>query len=405
MAPEPQTTVELPEDHPHIRAHRRRGLVFIGLAVGGVGFAMAIQMATNANFVADVIGISGYQQGLLEALRETCGITALVILAMLAGLAEPLVGAIVLAVFGVGLASYFVVPDFFWLVVASMVWSQGVHVWFPLPNSMTLALAEPGRAGHRLGQIQAAGAVGSAVGLGAALLLHTVFGVQIRMIYIMAGGAAVLAAAACLGVPRKIKTTRPRFIFRRKYWLYYLLSFLEGWRKQIFVAFAGYLLVKQYGTPLWAMLTMWMAIQAAGYVTSPLVGRIIDRVGERRVLTFYFACLTVFFVGYAYIQNRYALYAIYVLDSAFFVMAMALTTYVNRIAPKSEHTATLSMGVAMNHVAAVIMPLAGGLIWRYYGHQWAFLMGAAAAAGSIIAVMALPKHEAVPHVHPWPPCG
>ena len=73
MAPEPQTTVELPEDHPHIRAHRRRGLVFIGLAVGGVGFAMAIQMATNANFVADVIGISGLQCSIDQTRPQPAG--------------------------------------------------------------------------------------------------------------------------------------------------------------------------------------------------------------------------------------------------------------------------------------------------------------------------------------------
>jgi len=362
--------------------------------MAGVGFAMTLQMGANSNFVVDEVGISGFQQGELEAIREVCGVTALAVLALLAGLAEPLVGSVMLLLLAVGLGSYIAVTDFTWLVIASLVWSQGLHVWMPLPNAMTLALAEPGKAGHRLGQVNAAFAIGSGVGLAAAYLLHVVLGVRIRPLYMLAGAAALLAAGACLGIPRKIKTVRPRFVFRRKYWLYYLLSFMEGWRKQIFVAFAGFLLVRVYHTPLSTMLLLWMVINAINYVASPIVGRIIDRVGERRIMTFYFAGLTVFFVGYAFVRNRHALYAIYVIDSAFFVLSMGLKTYVNRIAPQSEHTATLSMGVAMNHVAAVTMPLIGGLLWRYAGPSWTFLLGASAAAASIFPSLLLPGRPA-----------
>jgi len=352
---------------------------------------MSLQMGTNSNFVADVVGISPFQQGILEAVRESCGVIALLVLALLAGLAEPLVGVGMLILVAVGLGSYALVGNFAWLLVASLVWSQGMHVWMPLPHSMTLALAEPGQAGRRIGQVHAAGAGGAAIGLVAGWFLHAVLGVEIRPLYVLAGVASLFAAAACLGIPRRIKTERPRFVFRRKYWLYYILCFLEGWRKQIFVAFAGFLLVRQYGVSLETMLLLWIAIHAITYVASPIVGRTIDRVGEKSVLVFYFACLTVFFVGYAFLRNKYALYAIYVIDSSFFALAMAMTTYVNRIAPKREHTATLSMGVAMNHVAAVSMPLVGGLLWKYAGYQWAFLAGAFAAAVSILPSLLMPS--------------
>jgi len=397
MTAEPQTTIKLPETQPITDAHRKRGLFFVGAAVAAVGCAMAIQLATNSNFVADEIGISAEQQGLLEAIRESCGVIALAVLALLAGLAEPLIGAAMLVLLAVGLGSYIFVPDYAWLIVASLVWSQGIHVWFPLPDSMTLALAEPGKAGKRLGQIHAAWAAGFGGALVVAYLLRVVGGVQIRPLYVLAGAAGLLGAGLCLGIPRTIKTARPRFVFRRKYWLYYLLCFLEGWRKQIFVAFAGYLLVKHYGAPLETMLGLWVIIQAISYVAAPLVGRLIDRTGERPVLVFYFACLTAFFVGYAFIKSKSALYAIYVIDSAFFVFAIALKTYVNRIAPKSEHTATLSMGVAVNHVSAVLMPIVGGLLWRLAGPEWTFLIGAFAAAASIGPALFLPGR---PQRHP-----
>jgi MFS family permease len=375
-------------DEPAV-AHRRRGLIFLGLAVAAVGFAMSVQMGVNANFVADEMKLSGLQQGLLETFRETCGIAALGLLAVMAGLAEPLVGAAMLLLVAAGLGAYAFVPDYLWLVLTSLVWSQGLHVWMPLPQSMTLALAEPGRAGHRLGQIRAAGSVGSAAGLGAALLLGLA-GVAIRPLYLLAGAAALLAAAACLGVPRRIKTPGPKVVFRRKYWLFYLLNFLEGWRKQIFIAFAGFLLVRHHNTSLRTMLLLWIAIQVIGWTASPMVGRLIDRLGERRILVFYFTCLTIFFVGYALIPNKKVLCALFVTDSAFFVFAMALTTYVGRVAPPSEYTPTLSMGVAANHVAAVTMPLVGGLLWKYVDYKWTFLVGAAAAALSILAALRLP---------------
>jgi MFS family permease len=384
----------LPEPaHPVIdAAHRRRSLFFLGLAVGCVGFTMAIQMGLNANFLAHEMKIEGLEVGVLDAFRESCGIYAIGIFVLLAGLAEPLIGVGMLLLVAAGIAGYAFVPTYAWLIPMSMVWSTGLHVWMPLPNSMTLALAEPGRSGHRLGQIRAADAAGFGIGLLAALLLAWLT-VPMRPMYLLAGGLAVLAAVFCLGIPRRIKTPGPRFVFRRKYALYYVLSFLEGWRKQIFVCFAGFLLAKVHGVPLVHILWLFVAVQTIKYPASPWVGRLIDRVGERKVLVFYFSCLTCFFVGYALIPNLWVLYGIFVVDSAFFVFAMSLNTYVNRIAPRSELTLTLSMGVAMNHVAAVAMPFVGGVLWKAFSYEWTFLAGAFAALLSIPVALRIPKHR------------
>ena len=372
---------------------RRRGLSFLSLTVAAVGFAMAVQMGLNANFLAEEIGISGLQLGLLEAVRESCGIAALAFLALLAGLSEPVVGSVMLALFAFGLSGYAFTHSYVSVVAVSVVWSQGLHVWMPLPGSMAIGLAEPGRAGHRLGQVRAAGAVGFGVGLVVAYAM-THWGVPMRQLYLWAGGGGLLAAVACLGVPRQIRTDRPRVVFRRRYRLYYVLSFLEGWRKQIFVCFAGFLLVRKYQAPVKTVLLLHCAVQVVGYLASAWVGRLIDRVGERRVLVFYFTCLSAFFVGYATIPVREVLYVLFVVDSSFFVFAMALTTYANRLAPPAERTPTLAMGVAMNHAAAVSMPLLGGFLWQWAGYQWPFAIGAAAALVSIVVALRLPPHEA-----------
>ena len=367
-------------------------MLFLDAAVAASSFTLAVQMGLNANFLADEMGLSGFQLGGLEAVRESCGIVALGVLAALAGFAEPLVGAAMLVLLAAGISGYAFVPSYAWLVGMSIVWSQGLHVWMPLPNSMVLSLAEPGRAGYRLGQQRAAGSAGFFAGVVAALGL-TLAGVRIRPMFLLAGAVALLAAAACLGVPRDIKTPGPRLVFRRRYGLYYLLSFLEGWRKQIFICFAGFLLVRVHGASLTTILLLFGAVQAICYFASPWAGRLIDREGERRVLVFYFACLTAFFVGYAFIPSRPVLYVLFVVDNSYFVFSAALTTYVNRIAPRSEHTPTLGMGVAMNHVAAVMMPLVGGILWTTLGYQWAFVVGAAAAAVSVYFAARLPRQS------------
>jgi hypothetical protein len=369
---------------------RRRGLFFVAAASACVGMVLALQQGLNANFLVGEIGISGLQAGMLEAVRESCGIAALGVFVLVAGLTEPVIGSLAVLLIALGLGSYAFAPTYGAVMALSVAWSMGFHVWTPLPNSMTLALAEPGKAGARLGKVGAAAALGSAAGLGLALAL-TLLGVKIRPLYVMVGAAALLGAAACFGIPRKLKAPGPSFVFRKRYSRYYVLNFLEGWRKQIAVAFGGFLLVKIYGARLVDILILAAIIQAICYFTSSRVGKLIDKVGERKVLVFYYVTVTVLFLGYAFLRGRYLLYAVYILDNATFVFNTGLTTYVNKIAPKSEHRPTLSMGVAANHVASVTMPFVGGILWTVLGYQWAFLIGIPAAAASIAIVLKMPR--------------
>jgi predicted MFS family arabinose efflux permease len=369
---------------------RKRGLFFVAIASAFVGVALTLQIGLNSNFLVGEIGASGFQAGLLEAVRESCGIAALGIFVLIAGLAEPIIASLFLILIALGMGAYSAAPTYGYVMLFSLTWSVGFHVWTPLPNSMTLALAEPGKAGLRLGRVGAAGALGSAAGLGIAFVL-TLLGVRIRPLYLIAGGAAFLAAAACVGIPRTLKTPGPSFVFRRRYARYYVLNFLEGWRKQIAIAFGGFLLVKVHGAGLLEILVLSAIIQGIGYFTSPRVGKLIDKVGEQKVLVFYYSFVTIMFLGYAFLQGKYILYAVYILDNATFIFNTGLTTYVNKIAPKSEHRPTLSMGVAANHVASVTMPFLGGILWATLGYRWAFLIGIPAAAASIGIVLGMPR--------------
>jgi len=381
----------------HFEAKRRRGIFFVSIAVAAVSFAMTAQIGLNDNFLANPpdqggLGIDGFQKGIVEAVRETCGITALGIFALLAGLAEPIIAFLAILVFAVGLGAYCSVYHFHSVLILSLVWSQGLHVWMPLPNSMMLSLAEKNQTGYRLGRLQAVGSVASGAAL-AVCWLMCAFHVPIRPIYVIAGVVGLVGAFACLAIPRDIKAPGPRFVFRRKYSLYYLLCFLEGSRKQIFLAFAGFLIVKEYGTTLTEMILLMAVVQALNWIVSPPIGRLIDRLGERAVLMFYSGIMVIFFTGYAFISSRFMLWGLFIADNVLFSLGMALTTYVRRIAPVSEHTPTLSMGVAMNHIAAVLVPLGGAFLWKYTGFRSAFLAGALVATVGLLAASRLPKHQ------------
>ena len=376
------TLIAAPRD-----THRAR--TFLLIAVALVGFTMSLQMALNANFVADDMHVTGMQQGLLESVRESCGILALGVLALLVGMSEPRIAVMMLVVLSAGVSAYAIVPSFHWLLVASFVWSQGFHVWVPLPSSMALAISAKGHEGRSLGALGAAGAIGSVVALLLALLLNHV-GVTIRPMWFVAGAAALLAAAACTQIPREIIAPRARLIIRKRYGLFYLLQFLEGWRKQIFIAFASFMLVKEYHTPIATMLLLFLAANTLGWFVAPLVGRCIDRFGERKLLLFYYMTMVAVFASYATVRQPRILYVLFVLDSVLFACTMALTTYVGRLTPPAERTATLSAGVAANHVASVMMPLVGGMLWQSFGYQWAFYAGAVMATLTLIPVMFIP---------------
>ena len=143
----------VPADEPA----RKRGRFFLILTVALVGFAMSIQMGLNPNFVGQTMGLSGQQQGILEASRESCGIIGLGILAILAGLSEPRIGVIMLVLLSAGLSAYAVVPSFGWLVLASFVWSQGFMCGCRCRDPWRWRLGEKGARARPWGTLGAAG--------------------------------------------------------------------------------------------------------------------------------------------------------------------------------------------------------------------------------------------------------
>ncbi len=201
----------------------------------------------------------------------------------------------------------------------------------------------------------------------------------------MAGIATALGGVALFFISERAPVQGEKsFVFKRRYRLYYALNFLQGCRKQMFITFAIFALVKVHGMPVETTMILVLINQTLITFTAPWVGRMVDQYGERCMLTYSYIGLIFVFTGYAVIEHRPTLYVLYCIDNLIFFGGIALTTYLHKIAPEADLKPTLSMGVTMNHIAAVIAPLIGGLVWLNFGYQIIFVSGAVLAFISLI---------------------
>ena len=202
--------------------------------------------------------------------------------------------------------------------------------------------------------------------------------------FVFAGIVTVLGGITMTFASRRRPQTRSRgFVFKRRYGTYYALNFLQGCRKQMFITFAIFALVKVHGMPVATTMVLVLINQSLITVTAPMMGRLVDRYGERWMLSLSYIGLSFVFFGYAVVHHRPTLYALYCIDNLIFFGGIALTTYLHKIAPEEDLRPTLSMGVTMNHVAAVIAPFVGGIVWYYLGYQIIFY------SGSVLALISL----------------
>jgi len=362
-----------------------RDLLLLGAAVFGLSFALGIQTATFMNFLVEDIGIEAYQLGVLESIREVPGFLSVFLVGLGAQIAESSLAGVSLLLFSLGIGSYYTIYSLPSLVFGSFLWSLGLHCWMPLRSSLVLNLSEAGTQGRRLGQMGSVASLATMIAIASVFAVATYLPMNYRVMFLAAALVTLTGAVASFLIRKGGgKIHRPRLIFRREYGLYYLLELLEGSRKQIFITFAVFALVKVYGTSVSHIAILMLVNSLIGLLLSPSIGKLNDRIGEKRMLTISYLSLVAVFLGYAFIHQVEVLYALYCLDSLLFIFSgIALITYLNKIAASDHLTSSLAMGTTMNHVASVTIPLLGGLIWSTVGYETTFLAGAIVVLASL----------------------
>lgn len=355
-------------------------------AVFSVGFFFGIQLTLYNNFIVERLGIEAHQLGYVEALREMPGFLNALFIALIVSMAPPVIAGVCLIVMGVGIMAYAKVTTVVALAVFSLLWSVGFHCWVPLQQVMTLTLSPEGMKGKWLGQLRSVSSLAWLLAIGFCMLTYEFLKIfSYEGLFVVAGMSTVLGGIAVMFASRKRPQIREKgFVFNRRYGLFYALNFLQGCRKQMFITFAIFALVKIHGMPVEVTMRLVLINQVLITLTSPLMGRLVDRYGERLMLSLSYAGLMVVFFGYAVVQHRPTLYLLYCIDNLIFFGGIALTTYLHKIAREEDLRPTLSMGVTMNHFAAVAAPVVGGLVWRYFGYQVIFFSGSALALISLV---------------------
>jgi len=372
-----------------------RNLILVAMTVFllNVGFE-GIYMSIYNNFVADDIGVDPEQLGIVESIREMPGFLSAFIAALTMQIPSPVMAGAALLIMAAGIAAFSQIYTVGGLVFWAVFWSVGFHCWAPLQPAMVLSLTEDAGKGKRLGQIWRVRDAAALTGMG----LIAIIGRQeiLRSMFLISGVSIALAAVTILMVSReatKIKISR--LAIKRKYALYYTLSFFQGFRKQIFVIFAIFALIRVYGTSVRAVARLMTINRVANLLFAPLAGRIVDKIGERKALSICYTALTAIFIGYGLAHNRNALYVLYCLDNFVFMLNIGQTTYLNKIAPPEDVRPALSMSVTANHISSVIVPITGGLLWNRLGrYEIVFFAGAGIALLSLLVVQFLKVDEA-----------
>ena len=344
-----------------------------------------LQTGVFNNFAAEELKIRADQLGIYESLRESPGIIAVFVIALLMFLKEQYLAALATLLMAAGYFFYSRITEWHQLLLIGFIGSLGLHIHLPVSNAIAIFLAKENKQGQMLGRVQRFNFVGQFISMAIIIILGKKL--SYRMAFVLSAISLLIASVCYLSLPKDLGyIEKPKIIVKKKYWVYYILTFLEGCRKQVFITFALFVLVKVYKMQIryTAILMLFNAIMVI--IFSPFIGYSIDRYGERTVLFISYFLVFFVFIGYAFFHNIWLLIACYTIDNILYLGSISLTSYIGKLVPKNELRPTLSMGVTMNHIAAVAMPIIGGILWEKLGYEVVFMIGAVIVIISLVFI-------------------
>jgi hypothetical protein len=366
------------------------------LMAAAAPLSFATWMALLNNFAIERAAFSGAEMGVLQSLREIPGFLAFAVVFVILIMREQTLAFWSLLLLGLGTAITGVFPTVVGLYITTVIMSLGFHYYATMETSLALQWLPKERAPEMLGKIIAAGSFTSLAAYAIIFLGLKLAGLDYAWVYAAGGGLtiamALLAWFAFPKFPARVKQ-RKTLVLRRRYWLFYGLTFLSGARRQIFVVFAGFLMVEKFGYSAAAITLLYLVNCGINIWLAPKIGRLIARWGERRALTFEYIGLVGLFTAYAFVQNATVAASLYIIDHLFFALAIAIDTYFQKIADPADIAASAGVSFTINHIAAVVLPAVLGIVWLV-SPPTVFLTGAALAMGSLLLSRLVPTNPA-----------
>jgi len=342
------------------------------------------------NFAVEVVGLSGRHVGAIQSVREIPGFLALLAVYVMLVMREHRLSALSIILLGVGTAAAGYFPSFGGLLATTLVMSFGFHYYETTNQSLTLQYFDRNTSPLIFGRLRSLAAASNILAGVLIFILGPVL--DYRYMYLLMGGLVTAAGIwALLQDPthKNIVPQHRKMILRRRYSLYYFLTFMAGARRQIFIAFSVFLLVKIFHFSVREVTVLFVVNNIINYFLSPLIGKAIVRFGERRVLTLEYAGLILVFLTYAFTGSKIIVTAMYILDHILFNFAIAIRTYFQKVGDPRDIAPSMAVGFTINHIAAVVMPVIGGIVWMI-DYRIPFIAGAAMSLVSLAAVQKIP---------------
>ena len=365
--------------------------------------AFATWMALLNNFVVERAAFTGKEIGILQSIREIPGFLAFTTVFVLLLIREQIFAYISLAVLGIGVALSGYFPSEAGLYLTTFVMSVGFHYYETVKQSLSLQWLSIDEAPAVLGKLIAVSSAASLVVYSFLWLGQGYLSLSYETIYFLAGGSCfILTIFMWLGFPTftSVIPQRKHLLLRKRYWLYYALTFMGGARRQIFMVFAGFLMVEKFGYSVSDIAALFIINHLFNWAFASRIGVLVGRIGERRALTFEYCGLFCVFTAYAFVDSAAWAGALYVVDHLFFSLAIAIKTYFQKIADPADMASTAGVAFTINHIAAVFIPVLFGLVWLV-SPMLVFLMGSVMALISLLLARNIPMRPCEGYEVEW----
>jgi predicted MFS family arabinose efflux permease len=364
----------------------RRMFVFLLVLTVASGLGMQGWNALFNNFAVEAAGFNGFQTGLAHSVREIPGFLSLLVIYVLLVISEWRLAALSILVLGAGVGLTGLFPSFWGVMLTTLCMSFGFHYYETVNQSLTLQYFSLSEAPVVMGRLRSVVAL---TNIAVGVLVWTssrwlgfaqIFGI-IGCLSLAAGSWALFQDPTDSNAPRQHR----KMIFRRRYWVFYVLTFLAGARRQILLAFATFLLVKRFGFDVGQIAALFILNNTVNAVFNRIIGHCINRFGERSLLRLEYFVILVVFLTYAFCHTAWIVTVAYVVDQLLLGFAVCVNTYFQKIADPADIAPSAAVGFTINHIAAVVVPVLGGALWLW-DYRLVFITGACLTVLSLAAI-------------------
>lgn len=344
------------------------------------------------NFAVNIVILDGSNIGVIQSFREIPGFLSLLIVYVMFILKEHRISSLSIVTLGIGVGITGLFPTYLGLIGTTVLMSIGFHYYETTFQSLTLQYFDKKTAPIIFGNLRALGAA-SNIAVGAVIFVLIMYFSYLQMYLIIGGIIFLVGVWSFIGNPtdKDLPVQHKKMIIRKRYWLYYFLTFMAGARRQIFVAFAVFLLVKKFEFNVQEITTLFVINNIVNYFLSPMIGRAIVKFGERKVLSLEYSSLIFIFIAYAFVDSKMLVAVLYILDHIFFNFAIAIRTFFQKIGDPQDIAPSMAVGFTINHIGAVVFPVLGGIMWMI-DYRIPFIIGAGLSLISLMAIQLITRH-------------